>query len=120
MNVIGNNIKRLRKERKMTQQDLANRLGVKPTAVSAWEVGRSNPLMDNVEKMAEIFCVSKMEIISEAHQKESDIPLSNSQVDSIVKQAEALYGVSLSDDPDVLEAMKQLIYGLAKIKSGRK
>lgn len=34
---IGERIKMLRKERKMTQEDLANVLKVAPTAVSAWE-----------------------------------------------------------------------------------
>ncbi|WP_144559953.1 helix-turn-helix domain-containing protein [Bacillus thuringiensis] len=62
---IGSNIKRLRKERRMSQTDLAKRLGIKHSAISAWEIGRNEPLMGNIEKMAIIFNVPKSEIIGE-------------------------------------------------------
>lgn len=124
MNTIGNNIKRLRKVNKMSQKDLADKLNVQPTAVSAWEVGRSKPLMDNIEKMAIIFGVSKTEIISDfdlsISKRESNPVLNENQVALIIKQAEELYGVSLHNDPDVLEATKQLIHSLAKMKAAQK
>lgn len=54
---VGNLIKKLRKERKMTQADLAKLLDVAPTAVSAWERNENRPLMDKLTKIAEIFGV---------------------------------------------------------------
>ncbi|PJN89008.1 LexA family protein [Bacillus sp. mrc49] len=52
---IGERIKLLRKERKMTQEDLAKILKVAPTAVSAWESGRNKPLMDKLSMMSTCF-----------------------------------------------------------------
>lgn len=52
------NIKQLREQRGMTQEELANRLGVKYPAVSKWEHGMAYPSMNTVIKMAELFQVS--------------------------------------------------------------
>ena len=52
------NIKQLREQRDMTQEELANRLGVKYPAVSKWERGMAYPSMNTVIKMAELFQVS--------------------------------------------------------------
>lgn len=43
MQQIGENISRFRKDRNMTQEDLAQRLGVTPQAVSKWERGTGVP-----------------------------------------------------------------------------
>ena len=81
---IGTNIKKFRKKLHMTQSDLAEVVGVKISAVSAWEIGRSKPLMDKVELLAKFFNVSKSELIGEetnpSYQnnyiiKESKIPI---------------------------------------------
>lgn len=42
MEVRAMNIKQLREQRNMTQEDLAKRLGVKSPAVSKWERGVSH------------------------------------------------------------------------------
>lgn len=49
------NIRQLREDKNMTQEELANMLGVKPPAVSKWERGLAYPRMDNVARMAQIF-----------------------------------------------------------------
>mgnify|MGYP000374400128 FL=1 len=49
------NIRPLREARNMTQEELANLLGVKTPAVSKWERGLAYPRMDNVARMAQIF-----------------------------------------------------------------
>lgn len=54
---IGQKIKQLRKAHKLTQEELAKILDVKPTAVSAWELGRNKPLMDKLDMMAHYFGV---------------------------------------------------------------
>ncbi|HFU6611239.1 TPA: LexA family protein [Bacillus paranthracis] len=71
MRKIGENIKRLRKEKKMSQKTLAELLEVKPTSVSAWEVGRNEPLMNNIDKMSRIFQVPKSEIIGDEINKKA-------------------------------------------------
>ncbi|QTJ49173.1 LexA family transcriptional regulator [Dolosigranulum pigrum] len=65
MTTLANNIKYYRKLNSLTQKDLADKLKIKPTAISAWELGRNKPLMDNVEKMASLFDVSKSQLLGD-------------------------------------------------------
>lgn len=46
-----------RKEFGLTQKDLAEKLDIAPTAVSAWERGANRPLIDKLEMMSEIYNV---------------------------------------------------------------
>ncbi|KRL13027.1 hypothetical protein FD09_GL002567 [Schleiferilactobacillus perolens DSM 12744] len=46
----------------MTQEELAKRLDIAATTVSAWETGRANPLMDKVTLMARMFGVPLSDI----------------------------------------------------------
>ncbi|GGG15758.1 hypothetical protein GCM10007425_07560 [Lysinibacillus alkalisoli] len=50
-------IKQLRKNKQMTQNDLAKALQISPTAVSAWERGANYPMMDKLTIMAKLFQV---------------------------------------------------------------
>ncbi|WP_285767022.1 XRE family transcriptional regulator [Peribacillus sp. SI8-4] len=63
---IGERIKILRKERKMTQEDLAKILKVAPTAVSAWESGRNKPLMDKLSMMSTCFDIPLSHLVDGA------------------------------------------------------
>lgn len=56
--MIGNRIRELRKQNKMTQLDLADRLNVEFSNVSKWELGKNNPSMELIQKIAIIFNVS--------------------------------------------------------------
>lgn len=41
--ILGNNIKFLRKQKRITQGELANELSVRQTTVSEWELGNAEP-----------------------------------------------------------------------------
>jgi len=56
--MISERIKELRKEYKMTQEELGNRLGVTRSSVNLWEMGMSTPILQNVIEMSKIFKVS--------------------------------------------------------------
>ena len=62
---IGQNIKRLREERKMTQENLAEKLDVSFQAVSSWERDEYKPETDHLLKLAEIFDVSVSSVVEE-------------------------------------------------------
>lgn len=62
--VTGTMIKRLREERKVTQQELADELGVSDKAVSKWETGRGYPDITLTEPLAEALGVSLIELFS--------------------------------------------------------
>jgi transcriptional regulator with XRE-family HTH domain len=61
---IGENIKRLRTEREITQENLARHLGVTSRAVSKWEVGRAYPDITLLPGLASYFGVSLDELMS--------------------------------------------------------
>lgn len=49
--------KELRKEHHYTQKGIANILDVKPTTISAWELGNNSPRMDMLQKISDVFNV---------------------------------------------------------------
>lgn len=52
---IGSNLKRLRKERKLTQEDLAKFIGVSFQVISKWECGDSYPDITILPVLAKFF-----------------------------------------------------------------
>ena len=51
---LGENIKRRREELKLSQESVAERLGVNRQAVSKWETGQSKPTAGNLIQLAEV------------------------------------------------------------------
>lgn len=62
---IGTNIKTLREERKLTQEQLAEKINVTFQAVSSWERDEYKPETDNVIKLAEAMGVSVSSILED-------------------------------------------------------
>lgn len=56
--MVSERIKRLREQKRMTQADLAKRLGITRSSVNAWEMGISVPSTQYVVELAELFSVS--------------------------------------------------------------
>lgn len=54
---IGRKLRLLRKEKRMTQQELADDLGVKRATVSNYEIGRRSPHLSELRRIAEYFGV---------------------------------------------------------------
>ena len=55
----------LRKQQGLSQQDLADRLGVSRQAISRWETGAVQPLADSVKSLAQVFQVSTDYLLSD-------------------------------------------------------
>ena len=62
--VTGSAIKALREDRGLTQDRLADRLGVSGKAVSRWETGRGYPDITLLEPLAEALGVSVIELLA--------------------------------------------------------
>lgn len=58
-----NQLKTLRKERSISQADIANVLGIKPAAVSKYETGRVPLSEDSIEKLCRMLKVSADELL---------------------------------------------------------
>ncbi len=60
---IGNFIRELRKEQKLTQEELAEKFGVARRTVSRWETGSNMPDLDILIEMSDFFRVDLREIL---------------------------------------------------------
>ena len=60
---IGNRLMQYRKKAGLSQEELADKLGVSRQAVSKWECGESSPDTDNLIALAKIYNVSLDELI---------------------------------------------------------
>ncbi|HHY90869.1 MAG TPA: helix-turn-helix domain-containing protein [Clostridiales bacterium] len=65
--VTGAFIKKLREEKKMTQAELAESLGVSDKTISKWETGKGYPDITLIEPIAKTLGVSVVELFSGEH-----------------------------------------------------
>jgi transcriptional regulator with XRE-family HTH domain len=64
MSIVSDNIKYLRKQMHLTQEQMADKIGIKRSLLGAYEEGRADPRLNNLQKMAEIFNISVDMVIS--------------------------------------------------------
>ncbi|MBR6308151.1 MAG: helix-turn-helix transcriptional regulator [Lachnospiraceae bacterium] len=60
---FNNRLYELRKQKGLSQEELAGRLNVSRQTISKWEVGESAPDMDNLVSISELFGVSLDELV---------------------------------------------------------
>lgn len=56
--MLSDNIKNYRKKNNMSQDELAEKLGVSRQSISLWETGQTQPTIDNIIALAKIFNIS--------------------------------------------------------------
>ena len=88
MKTLGETISSLRKEKNMTQNNLAEKMNVTDKAVSKWERDLSCPDVNSLPKLAEILGTTVEELLNAQSKKE------DSKVNDIINIA--LIGVSLA------------------------
>lgn len=66
---VAYNVKRMRKERKITQIDLAEAMGVKQPFIARIESGRNNISIKKLEKLAEVLCIDPATILRPIYEK---------------------------------------------------
>lgn len=62
---FANNLKKLRKDNNLSQEELALELGVSRQSVSKWESGQTYPEMDKVLQLCKMFNVNIDELLSQ-------------------------------------------------------
>ena len=65
MVAIGERIKESRKQKSLTQQELAEKLNVTRSAISNWEVGRNYPDLDLIIQISELFGITLDQLLKE-------------------------------------------------------
>ncbi len=71
---IGQNVRRMRLEKGMTQRELAHHLRVSVQAVSKWENGRAFPDLVLLPDIAGLFGVTLDELFSRMSEDGEDVP----------------------------------------------
>ena len=108
----GANIRRLRKQRKLTQDQLGDMVGVSRSTITQWERGWTTPRMGNVQLLAGALGVSTADIIAD------ELPPSNAIKPATAKPAYApLLGrvhAGEAQEPDVLHDAIPVPYEIIK------
>lgn len=78
--IIGGLISEIRKEKGLTQKELAERLNVSDKAVSKWETGRGAPDIGSLESLADVLEISVNELLAGERFPEEDILKNSDEV----------------------------------------
>lgn len=98
MNSTGEKLKKLRKQKGLTQKNVADHLGLHSNSISMYEKGNRKISIENIEKLSQLFGVSTDYLISEnditlegnTDKKEHDMALSDLLDNKFDKLNEAL------------------------------
>ena len=83
--MLGEKIKKYREEKKITQVEVAEILGVKPATISKYETGALEPNIESLKKLAELFEVSVDELL-----KEDEFDFSKINVLEVLREQEEM------------------------------
>lgn len=60
---LGNNLKRIREAKKMSQGDVMRKMGCSRSYISNIENGKTNPTLETISKLAKVLDVSTTELL---------------------------------------------------------
>lgn len=85
---FNNKLYELRKQKGLSQEELAGRLNVSRQTISKWEVGESAPDMDNLVSISELFGVSLDELVLDKtpKQEQPSVQVVRSELYSDIKE----------------------------------
>ena len=111
MSTLGENIVALRRQRKLTQKALAEKLSVSATRLNYWEKDKSNPSIELLDKIAEVLEVpvdSLMPSASDEALKKWDKEIAPEIVPEEIKTLEKISKEYGKEAVTLLEAFSQL------------
>lgn len=90
--MLGDKIKELRDENKITQSNLAQSLGVSPSTVGMWEQNRRTPDTELLKKISDLFKVSIDYLLEKTNirnyeSKETTVALHTDDYDELPQEA---------------------------------
>ena len=74
MEELSKRLQRLRKQAGLTQEEIADRFGISPQAISKWETGASAPDISILVELAEMYRVSVDELLGKDRDKTVVLP----------------------------------------------
>ncbi|MFS0819018.1 helix-turn-helix transcriptional regulator [Lysinibacillus sp. 1P01SD] len=107
---IGKKIKDIRKERKITQKQLAEKLGNAESTIRMWELGKNHPSPDSLKKISEILDYDYAELMHVAGYLDKKTTLEELTSD-YVRFTKTIYELSvlIASNQDQLKKLHSLI-----------
>ena len=102
LKIFGDNLKRLRVEKGISQEDMAKKIKVHANHVSRYERGLSAPSIEVVEKMAKLLEVSIDELVSGSVNERMEKNISDRELLNIFQKVQSL-------EPQQLFAVKDFV-----------
>ena len=87
---LGSQLNRLRRERSLTLEQVANALGVSKPTVWAWEKGKAKPLPERIEAIANVLGVETSELTGTGQQSDTE---------NLVEECPLTYRIGVSNQP---------------------
>ena len=114
---IGEKIRALRKG-KMTQAELAERVGVHETSIRRWELGNRVPDVKDIQKIAEVLNVPTTELLDDALNISGDtnqnLEQNNNKDGHLVFRDRDRY-IDLPDTPDNRTLFRELVLSISTV-----
>lgn len=96
---FGKNLATLRKQRQLTQQELADLLDIQPRLLGRWEQGKGKPQFDYIVKLADVLEVTLDRLLrGEDNRSPTSFEIRNKRLKELCKQADKLN----ADDQNLL------------------
>lgn len=116
--IRGDRLRKLRKDKNLTQSELGNIIGVKKSAISCYEKGLRNPSLEHLVDLIQIFAISADYLIGNDHfiiKEESEpfiaTPLSEEELIFLeeLKKNKFVYEILLEDPKRAADLIKNKI-----------
>lgn len=115
MSTISQRIKELRKEKKYTQKQLAEKIGISEISIRKYESGDRIPKFEVIERLAEIFNVQFDYIIGRSNNKNFDSHIVSSDLNALLSLTESSKNPNITGlIRSIVDTMFLTIYGEAK------
>lgn len=85
--LLGSRIKEIRKLRKLSQEELSEKINIDPKHLSRIEVGRGFPSLDTLERLADVLNVDIKDLFEFSHKAPSQRELKET-LNSLFKEAD--------------------------------
>lgn len=110
--MIGQTIRDLRKQRKMSQTELAKILHVSQQTVTAWETGKAEPSSSAISSLADYFNVTTDYLLGRPEKKDDDAKTADIEdLDKMIDNARSFGGKKMTEnDRKIIKAYLKGFY----------
>jgi transcriptional regulator with XRE-family HTH domain len=113
--VLGTRVKTLRKEMKLTQQGLGDKVGLKKSSISEIENGRNSPSNEVLNKLAEVFGVTADYLLGRSEHKKLTMEESSEIKKEMLEMADKIEKLDNSKQETILNMMKNILEQASKL-----